>query len=50
MENGLCLALSGIDGYFMLMDAKNNKALFSFKTEIGGITTFSFNPNFSTVN
>ena len=50
MEKGLCLAMSGLDGYFRLIDAKNNKPLFSFKTECCGICSFSFNPNFSSVS
>ncbi|CAD8211192.1 unnamed protein product [Paramecium pentaurelia] len=49
MEKGLCLAMSGLDGYFRLLDAMINKPLFSFKTEYCGICSFSFNPNFSSV-
>ncbi|CAD8115360.1 unnamed protein product [Paramecium sonneborni] len=49
MDKGLCLAMSGLDGYFRLLDAMNNKPLFSFKTECCGICSFSFNPNFSSV-
>ena len=46
MEQGLCVAYSGYDGYFRLIDILNNKPLFSFKTEFGGICSFAFNPNY----
>ncbi|CAD8194722.1 unnamed protein product [Paramecium pentaurelia] len=49
MEKGLCIAMSGLDGYFRLLDVMSNKPLFSFKTECCGICSFSFNPNFSSV-
>lgn len=50
MENALILAFSGLDGYFRILEARKNKPLFSFKTEFAGICSFSFNPNFSSVN
>jgi hypothetical protein len=49
MDSGLCVALSGLDGYFRIMDMVNNKPFFSFKTECCGICSFTFNPNFSSV-
>lgn len=50
MENGLCVALSGLDGYFRLMDLKNAQPLFSFKTDHGGICSFAFSMNFKLVS
>ena len=37
--------MSGLDGYFRIMDTQN-RPLFSFKTEYGGILSFSFNQTF----
>ncbi|KAM3138012.1 hypothetical protein pb186bvf_009907 [Paramecium bursaria] len=42
------IAMSGLDGYFRIMDTQN-RPLFSFKTEYGGILSFSFNQTFQMV-